>query len=103
MSVPLCLLGPFVVADSRAFVLIIATRFIVGLGVGLPASLLVINRRLYKIVSRTQAITMKSERLRAVYVDLAIGLLIPFLQMILREFTQIPLHLLSDWFPRDRR
>jgi len=77
-------------------VLIIASRFMIGLALGLPASLLVINRRLYKIASRTQAVTMKSERLRAVYVDLAIGLLIPALEMILRKSTQIALHPLSD-------
>ena len=59
----------------------------VGLSVGLPASLLVINRRLYKIASRTEAITMKADRRRAVYVDLAIGLSIPFVQMLLREST----------------
>jgi len=64
----------------------------VGLIVGIPASLLVINRRLYKIASRTDVITTKAEKLRAVYVDLAIGLSIPFLQMILREPTQIALH-----------
>lgn len=68
-------------------VLLIATRFMVGLSVGLPASLLVINRRLYKIASRTEAITMKADRRRAVYVDLAIGLSIPIVQMILREFN----------------
>jgi pheromone a factor receptor len=78
------------------YVLLIASRFIVGLAVGLPASLLVINRRLYKIASRTEAITMKSDKRHAVYVDLAIGLSIPFLQMILRESTQIALHPLSD-------
>jgi pheromone a factor receptor len=65
-------------------VLPIATRFMVGITVGIPASLLVINRRLYKIASRTEAITMKADRRRAVYVDLAIGLSIPILQMILR-------------------
>jgi len=66
----------------------ISTRFIVGLSVGLPASLLVINRRLYKIASRTEAITMKSDKRHAVYVDLAIGLSIPFLQMILEIIVE---------------
>lgn len=83
-------------------VLLIATRFVVGLSVGLPMSLLVINRRLYKIASKTGAITIKAERLRAVYVDLAIGLSVPLLQMILRKSTQIALHPLSDLFFRDR-
>jgi pheromone a factor receptor len=67
--------------------MLIASRLSVGVAVGIPAALLVINRRLYKIASRTEVITMKSERRRAVYVDLAIGLSIPFLQMILREST----------------
>ncbi|KAI0276044.1 pheromone A receptor-domain-containing protein [Russula aff. rugulosa BPL654] len=62
----------------------ISSRFIVGLNVGIPAALLVINRRLYKIASRTEAVAMKAEKLRAVYVDLAIGLSIPLLQMILQ-------------------
>lgn len=73
-------------------VLPIATRFFVGLTVGIPTSLFVINRRLYKIASRTGAITLKAERRRAVYIDLAIGLSIPLLQMILRESTQMALH-----------
>jgi pheromone a factor receptor len=80
-------------------ILLIASRFMVGITVGLPASLLVINRRLYKIASRTEAITMKADKRRAVYVDLAIGLSIPILQMILRESTYIALHPLSDCFP----
>lgn len=65
--------------------LVIASRFIVGLVVGIPTSLLVINRRLYKIASRTAAVsTTKAEKRRAVYVDLAIGLSIPIVQMALR-------------------
>lgn len=79
-------------------VLLIATRFMVGLAVGLPTSLLVINRRLYKIASRNQAIAMKADKRRAVYVDLLIGLSIPILQMILRESTHIALRSLSDWY-----
>lgn len=70
-------------------VLLIASRFTVGVAVGIPISLLVINRRLYKIASRTGSITLKAERVRAVYVDLAIGLSIPILQMILGESTHI--------------
>jgi pheromone a factor receptor len=81
--------------------LFIATRFMIGLAVGLPASLLVINRRLYKIASKTASISTTAEKRRAVYVDLAIGLLIPFLQMILGGFTLVALHPLSDWVFRD--
>ncbi|KAI0298959.1 pheromone A receptor-domain-containing protein [Multifurca ochricompacta] len=62
----------------------ISTRFTVGLAVGLPAALLVINRRLFKIASRTAAFSSRAERRRALFVDLAIGLGIPLLQMALQ-------------------
>lgn len=73
--------------------LVIASRFLVGLNVGIVAALLVINRRLYKIASRTAAISTKGDRLRAIYVDLAIGLSIPFLQMVLGGSTLVSLRL----------
>ncbi|KAF8486997.1 STE3-domain-containing protein [Russula ochroleuca] len=66
----------------------ISTRFMIGLAVGLPASLLVINRRLYKIASKTAPISTVAEKRRAVCVDLVIGLLIPFLQMILEIIVE---------------
>ncbi|KAH8984401.1 STE3-domain-containing protein [Lactarius deliciosus] len=59
----------------------ISTRFIVGLQVGLPAALLVINRRLFKIVSSTAVVKTTAEKRRALFVDLAIGLGIPLIQM----------------------
>src|SRR6266571_8925782 len=63
----------------------ISTRFIVGLNVGIPAALLVINHRLFKIVSRTAALTTRAERRRALFIDLAVGLGIPLIQMVLRK------------------
>ncbi|KAH8986581.1 STE3-domain-containing protein [Lactarius akahatsu] len=62
----------------------ISTRFIVGLQVGLPAALLVINRRLFKIVSSTAVFKTTAEKRRALFVDLAIGLGIPLIQMPLQ-------------------
>ncbi|KAH9068115.1 STE3-domain-containing protein [Lactarius deliciosus] len=62
----------------------ISTRFIVGLQVGLPAALLVINRRLFKIVSSTAVVKTTAEKRRALFVDLAIGLGIPLIQMPLQ-------------------
>jgi pheromone a factor receptor len=59
----------------------ISTRFLVGLNVGIPAALLVINHRLFKIVSRTAALTTEAEKRRALFIDLAIGLGIPLVQM----------------------
>jgi hypothetical protein len=82
----------------------LASRIIVGVAVAIPAASLCINRRLYKIAScqtvtitrahvdmlqniviRRDHLTIYRQKRRAVMVDLAIGLGIPFLQMALRE------------------
>jgi pheromone a factor receptor len=69
------------------FVLEIATRFEIGLPVGLLAALLVINHRLFKIASRTTTSSMRAEeKRRDLIIDLAIGLGIPLLQMALRGY-----------------
>jgi pheromone a factor receptor len=73
---------------DRAFLLLLvytASRFIVGVGVGLPAATLVISHRLYKIASRTVTFSTRAEKRRAIFIDLAIGLGIPILEMALRE------------------
>jgi len=64
----------------------IASRLIVGTAVAIPAASLCINRRLYHIASVTTVRINKAEKRRAVMVDLAIGLGLPILEMILREF-----------------
>ena len=69
----------------------IATRFSIGLNVGIPAAFLVIAHRLFKIASRTAAITTPAEKRRALLIDLAIGLGIPLVQMPLREYHTCPL------------
>lgn len=66
----------------------ISTRIIVGVSVGIPASSLCINRRLYKIASCQTASITRAQKKRAVMVDLAIGLGIPFLQMPLQFIVQ---------------
>src|SRR6266702_1507820 len=66
----------------------ISTRFIVGLNVGIPAALLVINLRLFKIVSRTAALMMRAEKRRALFIDLAIGLGITLIQMVLQLIVE---------------
>jgi len=61
----------------------ISIRIILGGAVAIPAASLCINRRLYNIASvRTVAVT-KAERRRGILVDLAIGLGLPVLEMIL--------------------
>ncbi|KAF9814625.1 hypothetical protein IEO21_04988 [Rhodonia placenta] len=65
----------------------ISTKFLIGAGVGIPASSLCINRRLYKISCLRAATVTRDERRRAVYEDVAIGVGIPVLVMVLRNST----------------
>ena len=60
----------------------------IGLAVAIPSASLCINRRLYHIVSVDSVTKTRAEKRRDVLVDLAIGLGIPLLQMILREYAQ---------------
>ncbi|KAK7026810.1 a-factor receptor [Paramarasmius palmivorus] len=61
----------------------ISTQVILGAGIGIPASILCISRRLYNITSvQTASITHKDKR-RAVLADLAIALGIPLIIMVL--------------------
>ncbi|KAJ7323223.1 pheromone A receptor-domain-containing protein [Mycena albidolilacea] len=66
----------------------ISTRLIVGITVAIPAASLCINRRLYKIAACQTVSTSQAEKRRAVLVDLAIGLGIPFVQMPLQFVVQ---------------
>ncbi|KAF8055251.1 pheromone receptor [Lyophyllum atratum] len=66
----------------------ISTRLVVGTAVAIPAASLCINRRLYKIASGTTVSLTREHKRRAVMVDLAIGLGIPFLQMPLQFIVQ---------------
>lgn len=68
----------------------LASRFIVGLSVAIPAASLCISRRLYYISSmKLSAPIDKAEKRRAMVIDLAIGLGIPVLDMTLRVFISI--------------
>jgi len=62
--------------------LLSASRLIIGLSIGIPAASLCINRRLYIIASVKSATVTKAEKRRAIMVDLAIALGLPFLEMI---------------------
>lgn len=66
----------------------ISTRFWIGMSVGIPAASLCINRRLYIIATIQSVTSSKRDKQRAVVTDLAIGLGIPFLQMILEIIVQ---------------
>ncbi|TFY59627.1 hypothetical protein EVJ58_g5654 [Rhodofomes roseus] len=66
----------------------ISTKFLIGAGVGIPASSLCINRRLYRITSLHSATITRQERRRAVFEDMAIAIGIPVLVMILHVVVQ---------------
>ncbi|KAH9919597.1 pheromone A receptor-domain-containing protein [Fomitopsis serialis] len=66
----------------------ISTKFLIGAGVGIPASSLCINRRLYRISSMTTATITRNEKRRAVLEDMAIAIGIPVLVMILHVIVQ---------------
>ncbi|THH15868.1 hypothetical protein EW146_g4686 [Bondarzewia mesenterica] len=66
----------------------ISARIIIASSVAIPAASLCINRRLYKIASIKTVTITRSEKRRGVMVDLAIGLGIPVLEMILQYVVQ---------------
>ena len=63
-----------------------ATKFMVGLSTAIPAASLCINRRLYRIACIRVVTATKADKRRAIMVDLAIGVGLPVLVMILRMF-----------------
>jgi pheromone a factor receptor len=75
-------------------------RIQAGLNVAIPACSLCINRRLYKIVTNVKTVEdTRPEKRRAVTIDLLIGLGIPILQMVAREYHQ-PSALHRSFTPR---
>jgi len=58
------------------------------MSVGILASLLVINRRLYKIATRSVTYLTAAEKRRDIFIDLAIGLGIPVLQMAMELIVE---------------
>jgi len=66
----------------------ISSRYIIGVSVAIPAASLCINRRLYLITTVQSVTKSKAEKHRDVMVDLAIGLGIPILEMILQYIVQ---------------
>jgi pheromone a factor receptor len=64
-----------------------ATHIQGALNAAIPACSLCINRRLYKIATTKAVVITDTERRRALIYDLLIGVGIPILQIIAREFT----------------
>ncbi|ETW79704.1 putative B mating type protein [Heterobasidion irregulare TC 32-1] len=66
----------------------ISTRFMIGTTVAIPAASLCINRRLYNIASIKAVTISRKEKQHGIMIDLAIGLGIPILEMILQCIVQ---------------
>ncbi|KAG1763918.1 pheromone A receptor-domain-containing protein [Suillus occidentalis] len=66
----------------------ISARFMVGASVAIPACSLCINRRLYHIASVSSVTKTKAQKRRDIMTDLAIGVGIPVLEMILQYIVQ---------------
>ncbi|KAF9451272.1 STE3-domain-containing protein [Macrolepiota fuliginosa MF-IS2] len=66
----------------------IVTKFLIGVSVAIPAAALCINRRLYHIVRVSTVTRTIAEKRRGVLVDLAIGVGIPIVIMILHVVVQ---------------
>jgi pheromone a factor receptor len=64
-----------------------ATRIQVALNVAIPACSLCINRRLYKIATVNVVMTTHADKRRAIIQDLLIGVGLPILQIIAREYA----------------
>ncbi|KAG2131852.1 STE3-like pheromone receptor [Suillus cothurnatus] len=66
----------------------ISTKFMIGASVAIPACSLCINRRLYHIASLSSVAKTRAQKRRNTMTDLAIGVGIPVLEMILQYVVQ---------------
>lgn len=66
----------------------ISTKFMIGASVAIPACSLCINRRLYHIASVSSVTKTRAQKRRDIMTDLAIGIGIPVLEMILQYTVQ---------------
>lgn len=66
----------------------ISTKLIIGAAIGIPCASLCINRRLYCISGVQTVTTSRKDKLKALAVDLSIGILIPMIIMALHYVVQ---------------
>ncbi|QRV93607.1 STE3-type pheromone receptor [Ceratobasidium sp. AG-Ba] len=66
----------------------ISSRFIIGISGGIEASSLCIQRRLYRIASIKEAIALKESDRKEITINLAIGIGLPFLMILLFYIVQ---------------
>jgi hypothetical protein len=71
---------------QKLMIFFVATKIMIGSSVAIPACSLCINRRLYHIASVSSVTKTKAQKRRDIMTDLAIGVGIPVLEMILRTF-----------------
>ncbi|KAG8215487.1 STE3-domain-containing protein [Butyriboletus roseoflavus] len=83
---------------EAALTLRAATKLIIGGAVAIPAASLCINRRLYQIASVQSVTKTRAQKRRDIMIDLAIGLGIPLLEMILHVVVQSHRFLLLEEF-----
>jgi pheromone a factor receptor len=69
-----------------------ATRFGVGVSIAVPATVLCINRRLYLLASPTTIIPSKADKNREVIIDLAIGIGLPIIVVVLCLSSNLSLY-----------
>ena len=63
--------------DFTGAYLVIASRFIVGISIALPATLLLINRRLYLLASQITRVPSQADKNREIIIDLVVGIGLP--------------------------
>ena len=83
------MLSLYDIAYRRSLNYTTVVRIQARLNVAIPAASLCINRRLYKIATAKVVMATRSDNRRAVIIDLLIGIGIPILQMIMREYHQL--------------
>ncbi|THU76386.1 STE3-like pheromone receptor [Dendrothele bispora CBS 962.96] len=66
----------------------ISVQLLQGAGLGIPASVLCISRRLYKITSSQVASSTRRDKIRALIVDLCISVGIPILGLVMHFIVQ---------------
>ena len=85
----ICRCSPLAQLSSYCSHCLVATMIMVGSSVAIPAASLCINRRLYKIASVQSVTTPRAQRRREIITDLAIGVGIPILVILLRGCCRI--------------
>ena len=88
---------------SPVLIHVIASKFIVGITIAIPATVLSINRRLYMLASPTSIIPSKADKNRELIIDLVIGIGLPIIVMLLCLSSNLSLYLFGSFIFSVRR